>query len=118
MIDNVLMLSFYVFLDITYLCILIVTEVTFVFEALMLTLDVSSQRSLVNGHKLTELTSEPDPPVDCLGVSEERALALGHVVTLWTWQGGVRVIVSRCAGPTMVVSLGLDRALGGHHVQE
>ena len=63
-IDNILMFGLNMFLDVTNLGILIVTKVTLVLNSLMLTVDMSLQRSLVNGDEVTELAVVSDPPVD------------------------------------------------------
>ena len=63
-IDNILMFGLNMFLDVANLGILVVTKVTLVFNSLMLAVDVSLQRSLVNGDEVTELAVVSHPPVD------------------------------------------------------
>jgi len=63
-IDNILMFGLNMFLDVANLGILVVTKVTLVFNSLMLAVDVSLQRSLVNGDEVTQLAVVSHPPVD------------------------------------------------------
>jgi len=85
------MLSLNVFLNIPYLGVFVVAEVALVFESLMLAINVPLQGSLVDGDKVTVLTSEPDAPVDRLDVPEESTLGPGNEVALLTWKAPIHL---------------------------
>ena len=70
MIDNIVMFGFNVLLDISNLCIFIITELTLVLDSLMLTIDVSFQGALINGDKITKLAMESHSSMDRLNVPE------------------------------------------------
>jgi len=63
-VDNIMMLCLDMLLHISYLGIFIITEVTFVFDPLMLPIHVPFQRTFVNCNEITELAVEPDATVD------------------------------------------------------
>ena len=85
------MLSLNVFLNIPNLGVFVVAEVALVLESLMLTINVPLQGSLVDGDKVTVLTSESDAPVDRLDVPEESTLGPGNEVALLTWKAPIHL---------------------------
>ena len=64
LVDDILMFGLNVFLHVTDLSVLVVTEVALVLDPLVLPVDVPLERALVNGDEVTELAVVSHPSVD------------------------------------------------------